>query len=74
MATAYRTPEKKRRTFTAKPQPNLELDRLRDDVEKRYENTLGVLAAESFWLAADIPDPHLYRHNIAARPFQTVWA
>ena len=40
MATAYRTPVKKRRTFTAKPQPDLDVEALRADIEKRYENTL----------------------------------
>ena len=43
MATAYDPPVKKRRTFTAKPRPDLDVDALRDEIEKRYENTLRYL-------------------------------
>lgn len=43
MATACKAPDKKRRTFIAKPRPDLNIDAVRDGIEKRYENTLRYL-------------------------------
>jgi hypothetical protein len=43
VATSYRAPVEERRKLVAKPQPDIDRKALRDDINKRYENTLRYL-------------------------------
>lgn len=43
MAAAYQPPVEKRRALKAKPRPDMDREALREDIKKRYENTLRYL-------------------------------
>lgn len=43
MATAYQTPVVERRVLKAKRRPDMDRQQLREDINRRYDNTLTYL-------------------------------